>query len=404
MQKHIISRSSLSLKKTLLLFLCLASISFSACSSTSIAIHKTPAPTATATHAPSAPFLVSSQWQVAYIDQTGTLHGVTLDGKHDQTGKQIQDPELTSQQSPGFLCSSISPDGHTFSMDLSQFMTIDIRGVTPDRLASLQFLAYESFWSPLGDKEAVLGGDYDFYIINTRDGNPVRIPFDNLTHRFNIVGWIDETHLLIETETLVPGSSVNVYYTAESLNIATGKATIIGSLYHAEMPQVAGFISPDGKTVFIFDVDEQDNPFQLVLATMNLQTGQITQYPHIAAVLQNKDVITNAVWKPGSQELVLTTGFQENSDLQTWIVHLDTDSITPLVANQFATAWNAETNTILTISANNGMGDGGIAVDRSDPITIYANALDAQERPTSTIFTKNAYFTSNLGFIPPSQP
>ena len=170
------------------------------------------------------------------------------------------------------------------------------------------------------------------------------------------------------------------------------------------MPAVFGTISPDGKTVFIFDGEEQDQPFSSVVATMNLQTGQITQYPHIAAVLQHHNTIDNAVWKPGSQELVLTTGFQENNDLQTWIVHLATDTITPLVANQYATAWNAETNTILTISADNGMGDGGTAIDRADPITIYANALDQQEHPTSTLLTKDAYFTSSLGFIPPSQP
>ncbi len=413
---------SQSLKHALFLFLCLMCVGFSACSGAPVATHKTPAPSATSlptttpapsatslpitTPAPSPPFLVSSQWQVAYIDKTGTLHGVTLDGKHDQTGLQIQDPELTlPHYSTNFLCSAISPDGHTVSMDLSQFMTIDIHGITPVRLGPLQFLAYyEPVWSPQGDKEAVTGGDYNFYIINTRNGTPVQIPYDNHTNRSDLLGWIDDAHLLLGIPTPVSGNTGDIFYTIDSLDITTGKATAIGTLYHSGMPAVSGTISPDGKTVFISDREAQDLPYSSVVATMNLQTGQITQYPHIAAVLQNKDSINSTVWKPGSQELVLTTGFQENNDLQTWIVHLATDTITPLVANQYATAWNAETNTILTISANNGMGDGGSDLDRFDPITIYANALDQQEHPISTLLTKDAYFTSSLGFIPPSQP
>ncbi len=223
---------SQSLKHALFLFLCLMCVGFSACSGAPVAIHTTPAPAPTATPHPTAPFLVSSQWQVAYIDKTGTLHGVTLDGKHDQTGLQIQDPEIISPayNNLQLLCSSLSPDGHTFSMDLSQFMTIDIHGATPVRYAPLQFLAYESYWSPQGDKEAVVGGDYNFYIINTRNGTPVQIPYDNHTRRSELLGWIDETHLLLGNPTLAPGNTGDIFYTLESLDITTGKITVLGTL------------------------------------------------------------------------------------------------------------------------------------------------------------------------------
>ncbi len=294
-------------------------------------------------------------------------------------------------------------------MDLSRFMTMDIQGVISVRYAPLHFLASKAFWAPQGDKEAVVDEDNNFWIINTYDGIPAQVPYDNFSNSSDLLGWIDSTHLLLGNGLLPPDNfDESNHYTIESLDITTGKVTTIGTLYHSGMPIEYGVISPDSKTVFISDKYQEMQPFNTVIATMNLQTGKITQYPHIEAILQNNEV-TNAVWKPGSQEMVLTTGSQTTGDLQTWIAHLDTDTITSLVPGQYATAWNQETNTIITITANIGnayeqVSDGKTVIDPSTPITISAITLNQYEYPTITTLTKNAYFTSSLGFIPPTQP
>jgi hypothetical protein len=165
----------------------------------------TPTTLPTATARPIVSLPLFSDWRIAYLNDYGVLHALSLDVKTDLEG-----PSLGS----GVRAVTISPDGHTIAYLTNPTMTqalvrlIHLQAPTMSDITTV-FTTYldAAEWSRDGSRLAVPGsvlGVTGLYLIDTHSGTATAVPQTGLGEASSyvgfearIVGWADQSHIVV---------------------------------------------------------------------------------------------------------------------------------------------------------------------------------------------------------------
>lgn len=338
----------------------------------------------------------STQWKVAYLDQTAHMHAIGLDGAQDQQLITLTDPILSDPQRAhsGFFIDALNPDGHTLSYGQTTMHLVDIRQQTPDHSADTHAVISGGAWSPDGKQEIVTDGANNFYVLQTSNVSFRPLTGNPYPER-DLLGWLDATHIVVGQGLAQanPNDPNADGYALDSIDIGSGTHHRLASLMTPHLGVPMGKLAPDHQHVLFYNAPWQDEPFTPLVGIFDLHTGALRQLPAITN--QTKSYFTSVAWAANGQMAIATTGFLENSNLQAWMLHLGADMAVKTKPSGYVYAWNAQTNTILASTAlGTSLQDG--------PYTITAMQVQPADTFKTTILTTKAYSTPVIGFIPPT--
>lgn len=101
---------------------------------------------------------------------------------------------------------------------------------------------------------------------------------------------------------------------------------------------------------------------------------------------------SDLAWRPGTETIAASTGFNENGDLRTWMLDLTHDSATPLTVTGYPMAWVPNDGPLILSSDFESVIGGGRYI-------IQAARCAASGQCAATTLTTVAYHYNFLGLV-----
>jgi hypothetical protein len=409
----------------LLAFVCVGLTTFAACGQSSA--QTSPAASVTSTHIPSKyatandwatataqarphvpaalpqPLPHFSDWRVAYLGLDGVVHAVTLDGATDVTGPTLPDTTINGAGTDGTIqvgtrldSAGIAPDGKILAYTVTataRLELVDLTGQVPPRSIFLSGGFYDIIWSPDSTKVLTETGPAAFSYLSVSTGmvTPIRLASGQDVTWSD--GWIDDTHIAVNSY-----QGAGVYHdpngdtqptsvTLESLDIATGSLRPMVTI-HSGPAGYSFIISPDGTQAFYYttQIQQLSAPYTPQVAMVDLATGVVTPLPTITR--QTKASISDAVWRPGTEEVAAST---PDSDL---LLDLRQDIVTQLNSDRIPLAWTPDGTHLLLSNI-----DGADSAIGAGPSELSAMSIGVNGAMSTSVLTSEAMDFPMLGIV-----
>ena len=348
--------------------------------------------TAVTTNTPS-PISVAafSDWRAAYVDSTGNVHAVTIDGKTDLTIDRVGDLGIHALNLPP---ASVSRDGHLLAFESRRGLAVhNLTGSSlgqrvPDIGAESQVI-----WSPNGAQLILDDNQGAKSVISVADGKLNTSP-SSLPTLGPVLGWVDNSHIALVTfGTATAGA-------ATSLTIAVADVTswALRSVVTMQMSSLTGewrfSLSPDGKHILYYNKRFRSDPYVPTVKELDVASGAMTSLPGLARAMGTYSGFTSLAWTADSQKIAASTGFDLNNDLKTWILDLRSDKATQLQlpTGRYVAGWAPGTGALILSSGKDSVVDAG-------PFTVTVVSLGAGSNVTETVLTHQAYTFPFVGFV-----
>lgn len=368
----------------------------------------TPLPTAgpgTPTTLIGTPLPAFSDWRVAYIGADLRVHAVSLDGQTDVVGMALP-LSVNGAYGTGVWAAGTSLDGKhlAYYPDASAQLTVldTVSGVNtlintiiPEEAGLL--------WSP--DQRYLALNDAGYVAcINTTDGSRLIAPpvqRNTLGPIFLVskpFGWLDATHVAVQD---IPASS-NSAVSLQSLDVISGQLRLIATVSsdHGGLFSVA----PGWAFTFFANAQYHSDPFTPAVDRINNATGAMTPLPHLISLLPAFG-FSQVLWRPGTTQALVATGFAENGNLKYYLMDAQQDTATPLAVTGFPMAWSPDGNTLIAAVGTqqdmaNAQGFNDVGVVGSGPYTLSALTVNSQGNVQKTVtLTSQANTIPMLGFV-----
>lgn len=351
------------------------------------------------------PLPAFTDWRVAYIGADQRVHAVSLDGKTDVTGATTPMPETNAT---GVWAAGTSRDGKYlayFASGGSQLTVLDAASGVRTTFIPVAVGDSAILWSP--DQRYVALNDTGYVMcVNVADGSRIIAPplqrSGALPQKLVVsrpFGWLDATHVAVQD---VPASSANAV-SFQSLDVTTGQLRPIATIQTDE--NAASFaVEPGGVFTLLSNGRFQDDPFTPAVDLINNATGTVTPLPYLRSLLPASG-FTQVLWRPGSSQALVATGFPENGDLKYYLIDVMQDSATPLHLAGFPEAWSPDGGTLVVAAGSqqdmvNELGFNDVGVVGTNPFTLTALTVDSQGHVQNSVkLTTQATTIPMLGFV-----
>jgi hypothetical protein len=337
-----------------------------------------------------------ADWRPAYLASDGHVHVVTPDGRITLVGPKL--PYLTFQ---GLNISpiSVAPDGHTIVYDGNMLVFYDL-APGGHMVARNMVGEVPLYWSPDGTQMATGAGNA-YALLNQTTVASVQVPFDPALVGGELIGWLDASHLVLTSyrdATQVVLSPCETFATSVSLisvEIHTGAARFITTIYSPGLSVPRFALAPDGRQVLFSNASMRDYPYTPMVKVIDTANGATRDLPAAAAAMGSG--FTSVAWRPGGAELAVTTDFGRGDAL---LLNLRQnrveDQIKPLATGYYAAEWSPDGTALLLSTAN----DRSIKPDTHD---VAAVTFDAAGHATTTVLTADAIDFPFIGFVRTSE-
>ncbi len=356
-------------------------------------------------------FPLFDDWRVAYVDgpsgqgDTGQLMAISPTETTPVAG-----PELLGI-SPNYSLQppSVSPNGRLVAIpNTSGLNIVELTG--QHRMFTFPLEAsYRSIaWSPDSTMLAVAGATWQGVdLIRVSDGSLTKTPAIAAGTLSDIIGWVDDTHVVgyfdpaqaggASATATPPHSDVNPPPGAQTLTLATEDVTSgvvhkVASITSSTMGQSQFVSSPDGKFALYSNRLFRSYPYVPDVRLIDVSTGTVTPLPNIAHAMGSYSGFTSIAWQDGTMTVAASTGLRANGDLKTWLLDISHDFAQPLPYQAYAAGWVPAGGPLILTSEQIYVIDGG-----PYQITAVANVSDGHGR--ATVLTTNAYTFPFVGFV-----
>jgi hypothetical protein len=190
----------------------------------------------------------------------------------------------------------------------------------------------------------------------------------------------------------------------QSLDIVTGQMRPIAAIQSNEHA-TSFVVAPGGALTLFSNSQYRSDPFTPIVDLINNSTGEVTPLPRLASLLPAIGGFTQVLWRPGTSQAIIATGFPENGNLKYYLIDVDLDSATPLALPGYAEAWSPTSDALIVATGSqqdmaNEVGFGDVGVVGSDPFTLTAIRMDSQGQVQSRVqLTTQATTIPLLGFV-----
>lgn len=347
--------------------------------------------TARATTTPLAGLPQFSDWRVIYVDYSGRIHAISLDGKQDVTGGVM----LTGSGHAVIAGPSVSPDGHWMAVGCGAGVCID--DLTGHHASLSYQLEYPTFsWTP-DSSQLALGTEIPQSIIqvSVSDGTVRTIPPINNAY-FGPIGWVDNTHLagvyapIPPTPTPEPTSTPRSDYsppparqtmTLDVEDVTTGALRTVFSLTSSTLGSGSFILAPDGKHALFYNTPFRDYPYLPDARLIDMSSGVATSLPRLAEALGQDGGATRVAWRAGTMTLAAST--LGHGD--TWLLDAQHDTAQPLPYHAFVGGWAPDSDTLVLASSPEP------SIRYAGPFTYMAIANISSGTGTPITLTNRAY-------------
>jgi hypothetical protein len=335
-----------------------------------------------------------SDWRTAYVDQNGQLHVVSLDGKNDVVG-----PNLPAVHDPGYNGGHIATAGIASNGRKVAYYTghgginvVDIGSHPPTGKTAKAGAPYDVFWSPDGSRLALGDGVGQRFLLMTNGGDPTPIPGVPADGVRNIRGWIDATHLAVIgiLSSAPSGPGVPASFTLSALDVTSGSIRHIATISALGLGTPWLSLSPDGTKALVYNRRFRDDAYTLLVKLVDTATGKVTSFDGITNATGSG--FTSVAWGASASTIAVSTGFDVNGDLKTWLLDLDHDTSTHLMDGQYVMGWTPGNGPLITSTGWKYGVNGG-------PYVISAVTPLASGQPSVVRLTAGAYSFSFVGFV-----
>ena len=287
-----------------------------------------------------------SDWRVIYADVNGHIHAISTDGKNDVAG-----PMLVGL-SPVYLGRpTISSTGRYLAYASRVGVSIvDLTG----QQGPIAYKLYDplSFaWSPDGSELAVDADIDGKQIIHIPDLATRPIPSISNGNLY-LIGWADSTHIAgnyVRVIPPTPGPSPTEYSSGPQSaiqtvalgieDLRTGSNKVVFSVTSNTLSAGELALSPDGRYALLYNGQSGGTPFRPDYRLIDIATGKWTALPHIMQTINSISPFSSVAWRPGTMTLAVSTGFDVNGDLHTWLLDVQHDTATALPYQTYVAGW-----------------------------------------------------------------
>lgn len=303
-----------------------------------------------------------SDWRVAYIEQDGKLHLVSLDGKTDLIGASL--PSY-GQAGTGVFTAGAAPDGGRLLYgDASGVTYVDIHAdtamVLPKANTGYPLETSTLMWSPDGQAVIIDRALLNDQIVRLPSAAITNEPPDNRVGNGMLMptsgamyGWLDANHLAVEDvaieyPTLPTSSRVPTTLTVSSLasqDMTTGQLRPIVTLRSPTLGNGYFSLTPDASEALFYNynVGAGSLPITPDVQRINIATGHMTRLYAIAKLLPPSQLL----WRPHSHQAVVVTGVDAYQPIRFYLIDLDQDRVTQLNLDGFPLAWSPDGATLI---------------------------------------------------------
>src|SRR5262249_27997502 len=165
---------------------------------------------------------------------------------------------------------------------------VTVVGLTGDKVTTEQFagLYYDLFWAPDGSRLALGTRGPEVKLVRSIDSTVITVTQATPSERVDLVGWADNTHLVVQ-EVSPDGTSLRLL----TLDVESGTLRLLIAFPLAQIGAPRFTMTPDGKHVLISSCAFRDEPYihrlalidtatsaYQTLATTRAQTGSCLDY------------------------------------------------------------------------------------------------------------------------------
>lgn len=357
------------------------------------------------TTVPGTPLPPFADWRVAYTGADQRLHAVSLDGKADVSGATAPIPRDAAS---GVWPAGTSPDGKHLAYFGSGQLTVLDSAAGSGAIVDVPVGDSAILWSP--DQHYLAFNDTGYVMcVDVANGSTIiapsppsgNLPTANLPVSLPY-GWLDATHVAVQ-DWLASTTNAASF---QNLNVTTGQLRPIATV-HADHAEHAGWftVEPGGVYTLFSNGQYHNDPFTPAVDRINNATGAVTPLPRLTSLLPALGGFTQELWRPGSDQALVATGFPENGDLKYYLIDVLQDTATPLAVSGFPEAWSPDGGTLVVAVGSqqdmvNGLGFKDVGIVGSDPFTLTALTVDSQGNiHNSVTLTTDATTIPVLGFI-----
>jgi WD40 repeat protein len=347
--------------------------------------HTPPAPTATQP-AITTSLPAFSDWRPAYLGPSGHLYVTTLNGQDRLSGPAL--PDLTfNGLVVGFA--GVSPDGHLVAYSGANGLhVVDVTGrLNTSHIPAIA--AQELAWSPDSARLALGDGQGNIGVVDLQSGTYTNAPPSPAPGLADLLGWTDNTHLVVTTVPAVASDPHQLPTTVGvgALAISTWALRPIAMIHLAGLGTPHFALSPDGTHVLFYNKLYRGAAYTPLVADITVASGRVTPRPHLTAAMGDYSGFTSLAWRADGHTLAASTGFANNGDLTTWVLDLQQDTAVslPLAQAQYVAAWAPSTDALILTTGWQSLVNGGpyelsaLTVDPAAPAAPAAPILLARD-------------------------
>ncbi|HEY7835483.1 MAG TPA: hypothetical protein VIG30_18045 [Ktedonobacterales bacterium] len=342
---------------------------------------------------------------MAYIGADLHVHAISLDGQTDVVGPVLPLP-VDGVYATGVWAAGTSLDGKHlayFPEASTQLAVLNAASGTSIVVNHVEPYEFGLYWSP-DQRYIALGPSGYIECINTTNGSTLTAPplqSNTLGSIFLVsqpYGWLDATHVAVE---YLPANSASEA-SLQSLDVTTGQLRPIATL---PIDHVGLFsVAPGGAFTFFANVQYHGDPFMPAVDRIDNTTGAVTPLPHLTSLLPAFG-FSQVMWRPGTTQALVATGFAQNGDLKYYLMDVQQDTSVPLAVLGFPVAWSPDGGTLIAAVGTqqdmaNAQGFNDVGVVGSGPYTLSALTVDGQGSVHTTVeLTEHANTIPMLGFV-----
>lgn len=334
-----------------------------------------------------------TDWRGAYLASDGKVHVVTLDGKTDLIGPSL--PGLTSN-ALAFANAGVASDGRTLAYAAPELNLVDVTGHSSPYTIKANGGFYNLMWSPDGTRLLSYDAPGKFVYLTLSTGQATALnPGQGIV---DYIGWIDSTHIATvsyQGASYVQDAQGNQAPTSahlDSVDITNGQIRTIATVA-GPGTQFQFAISPDGSQALYYDAKWRDFAFSPQVALIDLATGNVTSLLNVSQTTGAS--FTSVAWRPGGEQVAVTTQVGDTRDGKVWILDAGHDSARDIASGECALAWTPDGSTLALSNASNGPN----AVIGEGPDKLDFARFNGTSQPQLITVTDQAESFPFIGFV-----
>ncbi len=232
-------------------------------------------------------------------------------------------------------------------------------------------------WSP-DQRYFAETNNFTLDVFNFAQGHATLVPKPNDRLIGPFYGWLDSQHTAVG---YIPDMSPSAE-PLESLNVVTGAVRPI-FIMRSPMLGAGGFsLLPGGGQALFYNKQIHSDPYTPEVGVVNTTTGAFTRLPYLTSICPSFGGFTQILWRPNSQQAIVTTGFPQNQDLRYLLIDVAHDTATPLTLPGMPEAWTPDGGSVILANEKpfdslNGVGWGDVGDVGSGPFTLTRVTFDA---------------------------